>query len=182
MRLLEIIVDAAPKMNAYIEVEKLRCARKAVAFKNANPKADVDTTPYATYITYNGDRVDSIKRSIWPHVQRLHHWSALRLGDRVDLLKAPFDQLYAVDYPRLSWYTHPGLTGIANLQPETFTYMCSYAFKLAVDAYSEVLQTMIRKFGLAKTNEKIEHKLHVARIFPFTNRPEEVDVLTRSIQ
>ena len=104
------------------------------------------------------------------------------MGDRVALLNAPFDQLYEIDYPRLSWYTHPGLTGIANLNPETFTYMCSYAFKLAVDAYTEILQTAIRKFNIAKINENIEHKLKIAKILPFTDNPDHVDMLTRSIQ
>ncbi len=182
MRLLEVVANAALKMNAFIEVERLRCARKAVAFKNANPEADVDTTAYAAFITHSGERVDHIRRSVWPNVQRLHHWSGLRMGDRVALLNAPFDQLYEIDYPRLSWYTHPGLTGIANLNPETFTYMCSYAFKLAVDAYTEILQTAIRKFNIAKINENIEHKLKIAKILPFTDNPDHVDMLTRSIQ
>jgi hypothetical protein len=182
MRLLEVIPNGTLKMNEFIDVEKLRCAREIVAFKDANPNADFDTTEYVAFVTRNGERVDRIRQGVWPNIKRLYHWSGLRMGGRVALLKAPFDQLYEVDYPRLSWYTHPGLTGIANLKPETFTYICSYAFKLAADSYSEVLQTLIRKFGLTKTIEKIEHKLHIARIFPFTNTPEEVDVLTRSIQ
>jgi hypothetical protein len=182
MRMLEAVPNSTVKMNAFIEVEKLRCARKAVAFKTSHPQADVDTTSYTAFIAHSGSRVDSIRRSLWPGIHRLHHWSGLAMPGRVAKLKAPFDQLYEVDYPRLSWYTHPGLTGIANLPPEAFTYICSYAFKLAADSYSEVLQTLIRKFGLVKTNDKIEHKLHIARIFPFTNTPEEVDVLTRSIQ
>jgi len=182
MRLLEVIPNAALKMHEFIDVEKLRCARKIIAFKDTNPNIDLDTTEYVAFVTRNGDRVDRIRQSLWPNIKRLNHWSGHRMGGRVALLKAPFDQLYEVDYPRLSWYTHPGLTGIANLRPETFTYICSYAFKLAADSYSEVLQTLIRKFGLAKTNEKIEHKLHIAMIFPFANTPEQVGVLTRSIQ
>ena len=183
IRLLEVIPNAALKMNEFIDVEKLRCARKIAAFKYANPNTDLDTTEYVAFVTRNGERVDRIRQTVWPNVKRLNHWSGFHMKDRVALLKAPFDQLYEVDYPRLSWYTHPGLTGIVNLRPETFTYICAYAFKLAADSYSEVLQTLIRKFGLAKTNEKIEHKLHIARIFPFTSTREEEDaVLTRSIQ
>jgi hypothetical protein len=182
IRLLEVVPNAAVKMNAFVEVEKLHCARKAVAFKTSNPQADVDTTPYTESIVYNGDRVDRIRKNLWPKIQRLHHWSGLPMRDRVAQLKSPFDQLYEVDYPRLSWYSHPGLTGIANLAPEVFTYICSYAFKLAADSFAEVLQILIRKFGIAKTNEKIEHKLHIARIFPFTNTQEQADALTRSIQ
>lgn len=182
MRLLEVFPNAALKVNEFIDVEKLRCARKIVAFKDANPNTDLDTTEYVAYVTRNGERVDRIRQTVWPNIKRLNHWSGLPLGGRVALLKAPFDQLYEVDYPRLSWYTHPGLTGIVNLRPQTFTYVCSYAFKLAADSYSEVLKTLIRKFSLVKTNEKIERKLHIATIFPFTNTPEEVGVLTRSIQ
>jgi hypothetical protein len=182
MRLLEVIPNSTIKMNAFIEVEKLRSARQAVAFKNGNPDDDVDITSHAGYIANNGHRVDSIRQSLWPNVHHVYHWSGLGMKGRVQLLKAPFEQLYEVEYPRLSWYVHPGLTGITNLKAEAFTYLCSHAFTFAANAYIEVLRVVIRKFKLSKVNEKIDEKLRAAKLFPFTNSPEHVDALTRTFQ
>ena len=61
-------------------------------------------------------------------------------------------------------------------------YLCSYAFKLASDAYEEVLKVTILKFNVGKTNEKIDQKLKAAKMFPFVDDPHHVEVLTRSIQ
>lgn len=60
-----------------------------------------------------------------------------------------------------------------NLKAETFTLICGCAFKLAADAYWEVLMTMIREFKIAKANEKIEGKLKATKLIPFTDTPSK---------
>ena len=50
---------------------------------------------------------------------------------RVGLLGDSFEQTYEADYPRLSWFVHGGLTGVAGLKVETFTYMCGTAITTA---------------------------------------------------
>lgn len=182
IRLLEVIPNAWIKMTAFVDEEKLRCARKIVEFKNANPNADIDLTACNSFIAKNEVRVDALRKSIWPKKNRVDHWSALRMPERVAQLKSPYDQIYELQYPSLSWYVHSGLTGLLNLKAETFTYMCANAFKLAADAYWEVLLTVIRKFKIAKANEKIEPKMKVAKLLPFTDNDEQVDMLVRSIQ
>lgn len=182
IRLLEAIPNGWIKMVAFPDVEKLRCARKVVAFKTANPDAVVDLTPYDSFIANQQVRVDALRKSIWPQNKRPTHWSGLRMRDRVALLKSPFDRIYEVEYPSLSWYVHSGLTGVISLKAETLTYICANAFKLAADAYWEVLLTLIRRFKIAKANEKIELKMKVAKMLPFTDNPEQVDVLMRMIQ
>jgi Family of unknown function (DUF5677) len=182
MRLLEVIPNSAIKMKEFSDLEKLRSARQAVAFITANPGGDVEITSQLTFIENNAARVDSVQQRLWPGVQRVYHWSGLRMRQRVQLLKAPFEQLYEVEYPQLSWYVHPGLTGVANLKAETFTYLCSHAFNFAANAYVEVLRAVIRKFKLDKTSENIEQKIKAARLFPFADTPDQVDALTRSMQ
>jgi hypothetical protein len=86
-----------------------------------------------------------------------------------------------VNYPQLSRYVHSGLTGVVNLKAETFTLVCGCAFKLAADAYGEVLTTMIREFNMAIASEKIEDKLKAARLLPLTDTPEEADQLLRAL-
>jgi len=188
IRLLEVIPGGWIKMIAFVDVEKLRSARKAVAFKTANPTLDVDVTAHESFIRDKAQEIEGRHRILWPNkkiptkLSVVKHWSGLSMSERVKLLKAPFEQTYEVEYPRLSWYMHAGLTGVINLKAETFTYLCSYAFKLAAEAYEEVLKTVIRKFKIAKVDEKIDQKLKVAKLLPFTDNPEHVDSLIRSIQ
>lgn len=188
IRLLEIVPDASHKMNAFADVEKLRSARKAVEFKTANPSADVDVTVHSALVLNRAQDIEKRHRILWPNdknptsLSNVKHWSGHNLPERVKLLGAPFEEIYAVEYPRLSWYMHSGLTGVINLRAETFTYICSYAFKLSADAYSEVLETIIRRFELAKANENIGQKLTVAKLLPFADDPEHVNVLTKSIR
>jgi len=71
---------------------------------------------------------------------------------------------------------------VLNVKAEGFAHICANAFKLSVEAYYEVLLTVIRRFKITKADDRIEHKLKVARLFPFADTPEQVDALTRSIQ
>lgn len=182
IRMLETTPNGWIKMVALDEVERLRSARKVVAYKLAHPDADIDLTSYLSFIAGNEKRIDALRKSIWSKPTDRFHWTGLRFADRVSQLGAPMDRIYEVDYPRLSWYVHSGVTGIINLKSETFIHLCANAFSLAADSYREVLETMIRKFKIAKAIDKIDFKLYAAKAFPFNDDPEIDDWLTRSIQ
>ena len=181
IRLIEVIPDSMRKILEFTDVEKLRCARKVLRFKAANPATKADTTIYSSFVRNNENRIDAAKSMLWPGTKNVSHWSGLKLPARVALVKSPFEEIYEVNYPQLSWYVHSGLTGIVNLRAETFTLMCGCAFKLAADAYREVLLTMIREFKIAKANEKIEGKLKAAKLLPFTDTPAEVERLLEAL-
>ena len=51
-----------------------------------------------------------------------------------------------------------------------------------MNAYWEILMTVIRKFKIEKANEKIELKLKVAQMLPFADNPEHVNFLKSLIQ
>ncbi|HEV2296973.1 MAG TPA: DUF5677 domain-containing protein [Candidatus Acidoferrales bacterium] len=180
-RLLQVMPDGWGKMLAFADVEKLRAANKVIGFKKKNPTADLDTTVYDSFVSRNAVRVTGLRSSIWPGVKKLTHWSGLNLSQRVAFVKSPFDQVYEVDYPRLSWYAHSGLTGILNVQAVTFIHLCAYAYHLAALAYRESLISMIREFKISKANEKIERQLRVANMLPFTDSSEQVSALMESI-
>jgi hypothetical protein len=179
IRLLGVVPDGPAKLIAFSDMEKLRAAYKIPKFKAANRNASVDSSIYSSFVTNNEQRINGERRVLWPNLPKLKHWSGLDLASRVALLKSPFDEIYEVHYPRLSWYVHSGLTGVANLEAETFTVMCGYAYKLAADSYWETLLTVIREFKIEKANEKIEAKLEYAKMLPFTRSPEQADQLLR---
>ena len=87
-------------------------------------------------------------------------------------------RIYEVDYPRLSWYVHSGVTGVINLKSETFVHLCANAFSLAADSYREVLEAIVRKFKIDKAISKIDLKLYAAKAFPFNDDPEIEEDIT----
>ena len=182
VKMLEVTPNGWIKMLAFDEVERLRSARKVVKYKQSRPDADVDLTSYLPFIANNEKRIDSLRASIWPKPTERYHWTGLRFADRVARVGAPMTRIYEVDYPRLSWYVHSGVTGIVNLKSETFVHLCANAFWLAADSYREVLEVIIRKFKIDKAIRKIDLKLYAAKAFPFNEDPEIEDWLTRSIQ
>jgi hypothetical protein len=181
IRLLGVIGFASTKMIVFVAVERLRCARKIVKFKIANPNLTLDTTAHESFIKNEGRLIDQKHRILWPRLSRVIHWSGLRMDRRVALLKEPFREIYEVNYPLLSWYVHSGLTGVANLKAETFAHISAQAFKLAADAYWEVLLATIHEFKIAKADEKIERKMEYARTVPLTNSPEQAQELLRAL-
>ena len=184
IRLIDAIPDGPAKMIAFCDVEKLRAARKIVAFKTANPTAAIHIATYDSFIASEATRIEAERSRLWPSLARardLKHWSGLDLASRVDLLKTPFDEIYNVNYPQFSWYVHSGLTGIINLQAESFHLMCGLAFKISADSYEELLRTMLHEYPIGKATEKIEEKLKVAKMLPFTEGPEQAQQLMREL-
>jgi|HubBroStandDraft_1064217.scaffolds.fasta_scaffold00874_5 hypothetical protein len=118
-KLIDAIPDAVEKILAFSDVEKLRAARKIVKYKAANPAAAVDATIHGAFITSEEARIEAERNTVWPGLKRVTHWSGMDLSKRVALLQAPFDEIYEVGYPELSWYVHSGLTGFVNLQAES---------------------------------------------------------------
>jgi hypothetical protein len=181
IRLINAIEFASLKMRVFVDVEKLRCARKIIKFKAANPSVSLDTTVHESFITRHEETIDRKRRILWPKLDRVDHWSGLGMGRRVSLLKEPFEEIYEVDYPALSWYVHSGLTGVINLKAETFVHISARAFKLAADAYWEVILGMIREFKIGKADEKIERKMEYAKKVPLTNSPEQAEELLKAL-
>ncbi|MHB8487563.1 MAG: DUF5677 domain-containing protein [Candidatus Acidiferrales bacterium] len=181
-RFLENTPQAWVGVLEYANVEKLRAAKKIIKFKQKNPDAAIDTTIFDSFVARNAERITRVQKSLWPNSKELVHWSGLTLRQRVEQLKAPFDQVYAVDYARLSWYVHSGLTGVMNLAAEVFIHLCAYAYHIASIAYSETLLSVVRAFKISKADEKIEEKLRVAKMLPFTKSPEQATILMGRIR
>ena len=182
MRLLEVTPHGWLKMLAFVDVEKLRSARKIVKFAKSHQTQGAEISTFESFIATRENQIDNKQRILWPTLRTVEHWSGVKLFDRVKQLGDPFDAIYEAQYPRLSWSVHSGLTGIVNLKAEAFAHMCADAFKLSAEAYCEVLRVIIRRFSLTKVNEHIESNLNVAKLFPFADTPEEVDSLTRAIR
>ncbi len=188
--LFEIAVDVAlidqipqgpEKMLALIDVEKMRSAQAIIDFKAANSGAQVDATTFQEFIRLEGPRITALRDSLWPNRPDVQHWSLLKMQKRVERLGQPFDELYAVEYPRLSWYIHSGLTGFANLQKESFELMAGIAFTIAVKAYMALMTAIIDEFKLDKHDPKIKTRMQYARMVPWTDGEEQASQLRKEL-
>jgi uncharacterized protein DUF5677 len=183
IKLINIVPDSVTKMLTFSDVEKLRSARRIVAFKTTHPSAQVDVTIYEEYIANDGARIDGERASLWPGVKSsdLRHWADLNLAKRVELLEAPFDELHAVNYPQLSLYVHSGMTGIVSLGKESFRALAAVAFTVVLQSYMVLMTAIIDEFRISSANDKIKDKMMLAKMLPFTDGPAEQLALARAL-
>lgn len=179
------LVKGAPiKMRVFLDIEKLRACRSAVAFaKNNSLTLQHSVQPQRDYITNNETRIMGLAATTWPGVKLsdLTHWSGTRLPARVKMLPVDMLELYDCFYRQLSWSVHSGLEGSYGLQPSTFARMCGMAFNFAARNYEKVLTQVIRSIKLDRADPLIENKMKLARFLPFTNGAQDEGELRRDL-
>jgi hypothetical protein len=177
IRLIDVLPQSCEKMVAFVDVEKLRCALKVQQFKASHQGSGVDTSNYDSFVSTRRASVEAAMKALWPGMTKVTHWSGRVLSERVKLLKPPFEQIYEVLYPSLSWQVHSGLTGVVNLKAETFTFICGKGFELSGDSYSEILSAMIDEFKIETANRTVRGKMKAAKLLPFTDTAEEAEAV-----
>jgi hypothetical protein len=181
IKLIDVVPDAVKKILAFTEVEKLRTARQILKYNAAHPGHNMDVRPHAEFVASEGKRIESERASIWPGVKKITHWSAMDLRKRVELLKAPFDEIYDLEYPRLSWSVHSGLTGVLNMKTESLNMLAGVHNRLAGNCYVILLIEVIKEFELVKIDPLINSKLDLAEKLPFTTGPDMAAALEQEL-
>jgi len=171
LKLIDKIPNAVEKMIAFIDVEKLRCARKIVKFKHNHPSSIVDDTIYQSFITSEEVRIEATKAKLWPGAGKVDGFANMNLARRSILAGLAYEEVYEVEQPRMSWQVHSGLTGVANLKAETFTHMAGVAIGSCIKSYETILTAMIDEFQISKADEKIKDKLGVSKLLPWEDDP-----------
>jgi hypothetical protein len=190
VNLLDVVPNAAEKFATFSEVEKLRAAEKIVAFKAKHPTSKVDTAIVDGFIANNKAAIEAKLAALWPEMRPtkghsrgapLKHWSGMTLRERTVKLGHPFDEVYEVKYPQMSWYTHSvGLTGF-DLKRETYPLLAGVYFELAAMCYKALLTSVIDEFKLSVADEKIKSKMRYAQMVPFTDTDEQVQELEQEL-
>ena len=182
IRLIDQIPDAIPKIAAFSEIEKLRAARMMVVFTNAHPAASVDTNVHALFIKNNAGQIETEQKKLWGTNGKLKHWSGLNnLRERVAKLGEPFEEVYEVKYPQLSWYTHAaGLTGF-DLRASSLK---NWLPPITISRYRftrHVLRTVIEEYRFVKWDSNIHNKMKQAELMPFMDTDEDSEALDREL-
>lgn len=173
--------DAVRKITAFSEAEKLRAAKMIVNFRKAHPSAHADATVQELFIKNNQATIEAERTVIWGAKTTVPHWSGLSLRERVELLKDPFEEIYEVKYPQLSWYTHAaGLTGF-DLQESSYEKLATTHHYLAAQLYKLLLRTIIEEYQFTKWDDKIFNKMKLAEQMPFTDTDDQLAALEREL-
>jgi len=143
----------------------------------------VNAEVFQEYIDTQATRIDAERAKLWPGVKKsdLRHWAHLNLAERVEVLKGELEELHAVNYPQLSLYVHSGMTGIVNLEKESFRALAAIAFTVILKSYMILMTAVIDEFKISKASEKIKRKMTLAKMLPFTDGRAEAEALAHAI-
>jgi hypothetical protein len=182
LRLLDVVPDAAAKIMAFSDWERLRSAREVVEFTTGADDDPGDADICRRFIDENEARITARRDELWPDAKgRFDHWSGKDLRTRVADLAPPYLELHRLNYRRLSWYAHAGLTGVFNLGKEAFIAVAATSLEIAAESYSDILSAIISELQLAKIDTKIDYKLRYARVLAFADSPEKAEALRREL-
>jgi Family of unknown function (DUF5677) len=180
MKLISVNPDAAAKIDAFNRVEMLRAARQVVAFKETHPDAHFHYETQKAYIAAKGATIDEEQRARWPGRRKVEHWSVKTLRERARELGDPFDRIYEVHYPQLSWDAHSGVVSVLRATTESFVHSVGIAYTIAIDSYMKVLEVVAGEFGLSKIDPHLKDKIVYAKQVAFAKSQEEADQLRQA--
>ncbi len=168
-RLIDVIPDAVPKMLMLTQLEKLRAARRVLAYESTHTLASpMDTTPYKTFVATKEAWIENEARQLWPghKLSDVTHWSEKSLDGRVKMLGQPLEELYELYYRMLSWQVHSGGAGVMGLPKDTFIHICTLGYWIAAKVFEEIILSIVKEFHLTLAVESIEKKLDLAKYAP----------------
>ncbi len=196
IRLIDRIDDAPARYDAFSKVERLRVARRIVAFHAPTPEHVSDPPESAAepmepkwvhekFIADNATEIDALAKKFWPKQfeknKAVSHWSGKDLRQRAILLGDPFDEIYDVEYAELSWYVHPGVGVIATFDKEIYPVICGKAYGIAIRCYFQTLRFMIDELRLREYDNLIEKKLEFARLAAMSEDEQQAKALRREL-
>lgn len=177
MKLISVNADAAEKVDAATRIERLTAAEEVVGFKTQHPEAQVQSDLYQRYIDEQGTAIRAEKQKFWPGNNRVNHWTNKKMGKRIQGLGEPYERIYEVHYPQLSWYSHSGVTGVWNVSGEMLAAFVGICYQIAVESYMQVLEILVNEFRLYSHDDKLKDKIQYAKFVAFARTQKEADAV-----
>jgi Family of unknown function (DUF5677) len=173
--------DAGEKISLFTDLEKLRSAKQILQFAATHPSCQMAGTQWQAFVSANEQRLMVEQARFWPGLKKVKHWSGLMdLARRAEALGHPFDEMYQLNYPQLSWYVHSGVTGVANPTAQLLAQLAGVAYIITFHSYSAILESVIEQFHIEKADPAVKTKLAYAKHVAFTTSQEEADQLLKA--
>ena len=181
MKLINHDKDASHKIALFMEVEKLKAARRLVAFKRAHPNSPFHYETHETFIEKNGSRIDAERAAMWPpgdgkKDKTIKHWTTKDLMGRATSLGEPFDRIYHVHYAELSWMTHSGASPM-NINNNWVTSFVGVSYAIAMQSYEQILEILVNEFKMYNHDALLKKKIICSRELGFTSTDQQARAL-----
>ena len=129
----DAIPDAVTKVIAFADWQKLKAARRKIAFYTKYP--DLDRTPskatvHREFLANHEQRIVDQAAALWGPKAKPEHWSGINLIERGERLGKDVEYLVMKDYDRRNFYVHTGLTGVFNMSKQNFAQLCMFALTM----------------------------------------------------
>ena len=169
-----VLPDGIKRSFTFIDVQKLKAARRVVEFFTKNP--DLDTTPsqaapHHDFIKTSGALVEAKASDLWgmnkankPIVPE--HWSSMNLLDRVARLDAEIQFRVVRGYDMRNFAVHTGLAGVVNLEKAHFEMLCALSLQGIGECTLAALKIMGREFSLYKALPSFWDDIHLIDEIP----------------
>ena len=126
-------------------------------------------TGYEAFVKANEKRITHEQHNLWPGVTKVRHWSGCPdLAARAQKLGDPFDEMYQVNYPQLSWYVHSGVVGVSNPSGQLFVDLVGVAYIITFHSYRKILDAVAAEFKLHQVDPTLKAKMMYAQHVAFT--------------
>jgi len=181
VKLINLHKDAASKIELFNRIEKLRVAKKLVAYKDKYPSEAIHAETYRKFISKNESQILTEQAAMWPGTKKVKHWTLKDLSGRADELGGIFRRIYEVSYAEFSWQVHGGTTGVLNVSSSAFAFLAGISYKIAADSYGEILEVLIREFHITTIDEIVRQRIQHAQLYPFAETPEEKEAILAAL-
>lgn len=176
INLMPLVENAGPKIQLFTEIEKLRSAKQIVKFKSNHPDSEMQPTAYEAFVKANEKRITDEQDKLWPGITKVRHWSGYPdLAARTQKLGEPFEELYQVNYPQLSWYVHSGIVGVSNATGQLLVDLVGVAYIIAFHAYRTILGAVANQFKLLRADPTLKAKMLYAQYVAFTDSEAQAE-------
>jgi hypothetical protein len=183
LKLVPRDADSANKVQAFMDLEKLRSARKNIAVDDKFSDTAPDEEVMRTFVQKREAQIQETAKELWPDekISDIQHWTLLKLPERCASLGRDFETLYHVHYAELSWYAHGSTTGVANMDGNALSMGCGVGYHVATSCFTHILETMIDEFKLLVIDDKLKKKIKFAAMMHYTDNQTEREALAREI-
>ena len=148
LKLLDIVPDAFQKITTFSRLERLRSARKIVAFNASLEPSPTAPNLHERFVEEQGETIVIESRRLWSDGDSVEHWTGMTLKEAVSLLKRPSLAVLEVSFPQLLWQTNSDDMLGWSLTSASYQALAIEHIQLAVEFYGLLLESMIEKFQL----------------------------------
>ena len=161
--------DGIERFTAFIDVQKLKAARRVTKFFADNPNLDTKpsyATPHQDFIKNWESLTESKAEILWGKTKAgkpvlPEHWSQMNLPDRAEKLGKDVELRVVRGYDVRNFAVHTGLAGVVNLEKRHFEMLCALGLQTIGECALEAHKIIGKEFELYKASPDFWDQIHL---------------------